>query len=320
LQRHFRVSPPVVHEKILALERKGLLERVPWQARSIRVLVAPEDLPSLREPSSGPAADGEAEDLDQAEEASAPGRMIDYDRMAAEYARHRRVHPVVLRRLIGGLGPTASVLEVGCGTGNYLVAIRELVGCSCWGVEPSAEMLARARARSEQVQLLQGRAEALEMPAGPFDLVFSVDVIHHVGDRGRLFGEAWRVLRPGGRSCTVTDSEWVIRHRQPLAVYFPGTVEVDLGRYPSIEALRGDMERAGFAEVEEEMVEFAYELGDIGPFRDKAFSCLQLIPEEAFRRGIERMEKDLLTGPIAGMSRYTLVWGVKPLSFNHRGT
>jgi DNA-binding MarR family transcriptional regulator len=64
LQRHFRVSPPVVHEKILALERKGLLERVPWQARSVRVLVAPEDLPSLRQPPSGPAADGEAEDLD----------------------------------------------------------------------------------------------------------------------------------------------------------------------------------------------------------------------------------------------------------------
>jgi SAM-dependent methyltransferase len=246
--------------------------------------------------------------------------MINYNRMAAEYARHRRVHPVVLRRLIGGLGPTASVLEVGCGTGNYLVAIRELVGCSCWGVEPSAEMLARARARSEQVQLLQGRAEALGLPDGQFDLVFSVDVIHHVGDRGRLFGEAWRVLRPGGRSCTVTDSEWVIRHRQPLAVYFPETVEVDLARYPSIEALRADMEEAGLANVEEGMVELPYELGDIGPFRDKAFSCLQLIPEDAFRRGMERLEKDLLAGPIVGVSRYTLVWGLKPLPSGRQNT
>ena len=245
--------------------------------------------------------------------------MFDYDRIAAEYARHRRVNPEVLRRLTAGLGPTAKVLEVGCGTGNYLIAIRELVGCSCWGIDPSMEMLAQARARSGQVQLLQGRAEQLEFPDGQFDFVFSVNVIHHVGDRGRSFREAWRMLRHGGRACTVTDSEWVIRHRQPLSVYFPETVEIDLARYPRIEELRANMQEAGFANVSEETVEFTCEVRDIGPFRDKAFSCLRIIPEDAFRRGIERMEKDLLTGPITGVSRYTHVWGVKPLSSSHRG-
>jgi len=246
--------------------------------------------------------------------------MFDYDRIAAEYARHRRIHPEVLRRLADGLLATAKVLEVGCGTGNYLIAIRELVGCSCWGSDPAREMLAQARARSEQVQLLQGKAERLEFPDGHFDLVFSVDVIHHVGDRGRSFREAWRVLRHGGRSCTVTDSEWVIRNRQPLAAYFPETIEVDLARYPRIEELRAGMQEAGFADVAEEMVEFAYEVCDIGPFQDKPFSCLRLIQEDAFRRGIERMEQDLRAGPIAGISRYTLVWGVKPLTSSHRGT
>ena len=118
----------------------------------------------------------------------------------------------------------------------------------------------------------------------------------------------------------MTDSEWVIHHRQPLAVYFPETVEIDLARYPGIEELRAGMQEAGFANVAEETVEFAYELRDIGPFRDKAFSCLRLIPEDAFCRGIERMEKDLRAGPMVGVSRYTLVWGVKPLSSSHRGT
>jgi len=245
--------------------------------------------------------------------------MIDYDRIASEYDRHRRVNPEVLRRLTAGLGPTAKVLEVGCGTGNYLIAIRELVGCSCWGIDPSMEMLAQARARSGQVQLLQGKAEQLAFPDGQFDFVFSVNVIHHVGDRGRSFREAWRMLRHGGRTCAATDSEQDIRRRRPLAVYFPETVEVDLARYPRIQELRAGMQEAGFAHVAEEMVEFAYEIRDIGSFRDKAFSCLRLIPDEAFRRGIERMEKDLLTGPIVGVSRYTLVWGVKPLPSSHRG-
>ncbi len=39
MQRYFRVSPPSVHQMIMRLEARGLLERTPGQARSIRVLI-----------------------------------------------------------------------------------------------------------------------------------------------------------------------------------------------------------------------------------------------------------------------------------------
>ena len=48
MQRHFRVSPPSVHQMVLTLERTGLIRRQPGQARSIQVLVDPEHLPVLR--------------------------------------------------------------------------------------------------------------------------------------------------------------------------------------------------------------------------------------------------------------------------------
>jgi Mn-dependent DtxR family transcriptional regulator len=48
LQRHFRVSPPSVHQMVLTLERAGLIRRRPGVARSIEVLIAPELLPILR--------------------------------------------------------------------------------------------------------------------------------------------------------------------------------------------------------------------------------------------------------------------------------
>lgn len=48
LQRHFRVTPPTVHQMILTLERAGLIRRQPGVARSIELLVKPEDLPILR--------------------------------------------------------------------------------------------------------------------------------------------------------------------------------------------------------------------------------------------------------------------------------
>jgi Mn-dependent DtxR family transcriptional regulator len=48
IQRYFRVTPPTVHQMILNLAEKGLIKRVPGQARSIEVLVPPEHLPYLR--------------------------------------------------------------------------------------------------------------------------------------------------------------------------------------------------------------------------------------------------------------------------------
>ena len=47
LQRHFRVTPPSVHQMVLALERAGLIRRKPGVARSIQVLLDPQTLPSL---------------------------------------------------------------------------------------------------------------------------------------------------------------------------------------------------------------------------------------------------------------------------------
>jgi len=48
IQWHFRVSPPSVHDMILRLEANGLIERTPGAARSIRLLVPPEELPDLK--------------------------------------------------------------------------------------------------------------------------------------------------------------------------------------------------------------------------------------------------------------------------------
>jgi hypothetical protein len=47
MQQFFMVSPPSVHQMVLTLEKRGLIARRPGVARSLRVLVAAEELPSL---------------------------------------------------------------------------------------------------------------------------------------------------------------------------------------------------------------------------------------------------------------------------------
>ena len=47
MQKYFRVTAPSIHQMILTLEQKGLISRVPGQARSITLLVEKNDIPQL---------------------------------------------------------------------------------------------------------------------------------------------------------------------------------------------------------------------------------------------------------------------------------
>ncbi len=48
MQRFFQITPPSVHSMVLTLERRGLIRRVPGQARSVTLIVPPESLPPLK--------------------------------------------------------------------------------------------------------------------------------------------------------------------------------------------------------------------------------------------------------------------------------
>ncbi len=89
-------------------------------------------------------------------------------------------------------------LDVGTGTGHYACALADR-GLRVIGLDPSAEMLSVARAKSAAVSWLRGVAEQLPFPDGTFDLVVSVTAIEFVRDPARTTAEICRVLKPGGR-------------------------------------------------------------------------------------------------------------------------
>ncbi len=240
-------------------------------------------------------------------------RHLDYDQLAEEYARHRKATLEVVRRLVAGarIRQSSLVLEVGCGTGNYISAIQMLTGCSAFGCDPSGEMLSEAGRSGQPIQIREGRGESLPFPAAAFDFIFSVDVIHHMHDHQRYFHEASRVLGVKGKICTVTESGYQIRRRRPFATYFPETVVVDLRRYPPISELTRMMHAAGFASVRCEIIRTNFEFTDIQDFRDQAYSCLHLISTQGFQKGIRQMEQDLKAGPLHFISQYLLLWGTK---------
>ncbi|MGA7126467.1 MAG: class I SAM-dependent methyltransferase [Chthoniobacterales bacterium] len=145
--------------------------------------------------------------------------------------------------LIAGAGiqRRSTVLEVGCGTGNYISALQAETGCMSYGIDPSDEMLRRARSHGAKVSWICVPAEQTDFVDGQFDFVFSVDAVHHFRDRSQAFHENARLLSLGGLFAIVTDSEEIIRNRTPLSVYWPETIEIELARYPRTDTLKTEL-------------------------------------------------------------------------------
>jgi len=236
-----------------------------------------------------------------------------YDAIAPSYARHRRARKFVVEILdrLHGKSPGGAVLEVGCGTGAYAAALAESGSRTIYAMDLSRRMLAQAP-EHDPIVYLQGSAANLPFADQALDMIFSVNVVHHLDDIDDYFRESFRTLRPGGILCTATDSEAIIKRRAPLSRYWPSTVPVELARYHDLEMLREAMAAAGFCRMDECEGRWEFAVTDVGPYRDKAFSCLQLISEEAFTGGLRAMESDLRTGALEGASELAFLWAERP--------
>lgn len=99
-----------------------------------------------------------------------------------------------------------SVIDLGSGSGMDVFFAAQQVGPSgrVAGIDFTVEQLDKARALAAargigQVELREGRIDALDEEDGSFDCVISNGVINLSPEKDRVFAEAARVLRPGGR-------------------------------------------------------------------------------------------------------------------------
>jgi SAM-dependent methyltransferase len=93
--------------------------------------------------------------------------------------------------------PGERVLDLGCGAGRFLTALKD-AGADPVGVEIAEAAAERARATGVEVRLVEPDG-TLPFGHGEFDLVWCSEVLEHVPDTLGLLHETRRVLKPGGR-------------------------------------------------------------------------------------------------------------------------
>jgi SAM-dependent methyltransferase len=118
-------------------------------------------------------------------------------------ARLNRLHAQMVG--LAAPEPGQRVLDVGCATGNLLVALgRRRPDLELVGLDPDRAALTRAARKARRagvaVRWDRGYADALPLPDGSVDRVFSSLMLHHLDPpaKAAMLAEVRRVLRPDG--------------------------------------------------------------------------------------------------------------------------
>ena len=172
------------------------------------------------------------------------------------------------------LEPGETVLDLGSGGGIDVLLSARRVGPTgkAYGLDMTDQMLALARenqrkAGVENVEFLKGQIEAIPLPDASVDVVISNCVINLSADKDRVLGEAWRVLKPGGR-LAVSD---VVR-RRPVPEALRRSIELWVGCVAGAleeSDYRAKLDTAGFVDVEIEPTRI-YRAAEASAFLEQA--------------------------------------------------
>ena len=173
-----------------------------------------------------------------------------YDTIGIDYNLTRKADPYLTEQFLHYLKPIKSgtYLDIGCGTGNYTNEFQKK-GFRFIGVDPSLEMLEKAKLKNDQVDWKIGSAEEIGLPENFVDGIIGSLTIHHWTHLENGISQLYKVLKPNGRFVIFTSTPKQMKGYW-LQHYFPKMLADSILQMPSLERVEKAMAATGIEDLE----------------------------------------------------------------------
>ena len=214
-----------------------------------------------------------------------------------------------------------AVLDLGCGTGNQLVANREAFpGALLVGLDLFRGMLGQAQKKGGNIHWVQCDSATPPFADESLNFISNQFSFHHVQDKPGMLGEVFRILKHGGRFVMTNicprEMERFLVYR-----YFPEALALDLADFMPAGEIARNMEKSGFVNVDVEFRRWRHEqdLRDFAAWTVKRDACSQLlaISDDDYAAGLERVRQEIAAAgerpiPVHEESCLAIVRGDRP--------
>lgn len=238
------------------------------------------------------------------------------DNYSKTYLEHRVADTGLLNVVIEQLQlkKEMKLLDFGCGTGNYLLALQQKGFSNLFALDKDDSMIEIATRRTG-IAVKKGTHLNIPFQNDFFDSIMIIAMIHFIEDIHSLFKNLSYVCKKDGRVVIATQSHKQVDDRF-YNKYFPTLAEIDKQRYHEPKHLISVAEEVGFSCVglidyssgTDMFVDDKY----FDLIKNKSFFVLRLLPDDEFSNGIGLFKKEMeerkggFIAPFAGWTIITL--------------
>jgi ubiquinone/menaquinone biosynthesis C-methylase UbiE len=172
--------------------------------------------------------------------------MSDYNITGKNYNYTRKADRYLVDLMRTMLNPKQGLtyLDIGCGTGNYTIALSE-GGFEFRGVDPSTVMLHEAKEKESAIIWTLGRAEQIPYEDQMFSGAVASLTLHHWSNLQQGFLEIYRTLKPKSNFIVFTATPEQMQNYW-LNHYFPEMMNKSVTQMPSLQEIMNAACDAGF--------------------------------------------------------------------------